>query len=149
MLRPAFQTGGQTQDVCLNLPCCRNDRRQRGLACRQRTGLVDNQGVDTCESFKRLGIADQYTGARASPGRGHDRHRCGEPKRAGAGDDQHRHGDDHRIGERRFRAEGCPDDKGGYRAEHHGGHKNAGHPVSDFLYRRTTALGGGNHIDNP
>ena len=79
-----------------------------GLAFGQRAGLVDDERVDLLEALQRLGVLDQHAGLRAAPDADHDRHRRGEPERAGAGDDQHRDGRDQGVGEARLRP---PDDQ--------------------------------------
>jgi hypothetical protein len=61
-----------------------------GPTLRQRARLVDHQGVDLLEPLQSFGVLDQNAGLSAPTDADHDRHRRGEPERAGTGDDRTR-----------------------------------------------------------
>ena len=64
-----------------------NDRDHRGLAQRERPGLVEDDGVDPARGLERLAAADEDPRLGALAGADHDRRRRGEAHGARAGDD--------------------------------------------------------------
>ena len=72
-----------------------------GLPFGQRSGLVEDEGIDPLEDLERLGVAHQHARAGPPPGAHHDRHRRGQAQGTRAGDDQH----GHRVDEPRAPAE--------------------------------------------
>ena len=59
MLARPFDTRRRLQQVRLLVSGRRVDRHYTGPALRQRTGLVDDQGIDSFKTRERLGILDQ------------------------------------------------------------------------------------------
>ncbi len=112
MLAASFEARGEPQQLALAERAGCHDADEARLALGQGSGLVDDQGVDLLHDFERLGILGQHSGARASPGADHDRHRRRQAERARAGDDQHRDGVEQRKTHRRRRADDRPHDEG-------------------------------------
>ena len=108
MFAAALDAGGEAQDLRLVKAAAGDDRDHLRLAFGQRAGLVDHQRVDLFHPLQRFGILDQHAGLRAAADADHDRHRRGEPERAGAGDDQHAHRRDQPVGKARLRPERRP-----------------------------------------
>ena len=109
MLARPLDAGGEAQHVRLveaRRPA--TTATTFGLPSVKRAGLVDHERVDLLHALERLGVLDQHAGLRAAADADHDRHRRGEPERAGAGDDQHADGGDQAIGEARLRPEHRP-----------------------------------------
>ena len=148
MFRATFEAGGKTQYLGFLVSGGGQHRDQLRLADGQRPGLVDDQGIDLRKAFERLGILYQHASLRATPGRGHDRHRRRQAERAGAGDDQHRDGCDQSIGKRRRRSPDRPGDEGQDGDTDHRRHELAGDRVGELLDRRARALRVGDHVDD-
>ena len=91
----------------------RDDLGHRGLAPRQRPGLVEDDRRHPVGVLERLAAADEDPGLGAPPGPDHDRGRRGEAHRAGAGDDDHGDEGGERQRHLRLRAEQIPEDEGG------------------------------------
>ena len=140
MLAGALDACGQPQHFVLVEARRGDDRRHRRLAFGQRAGLVDDQRVDLLHALQRLGILDQHADFGAAADADHDRHRRGEPERAGAGDDQHADGGDQAIGEARLRPEHRPGGEGDERNRDHSRHEPARDLVGEALDRRARAL---------
>jgi hypothetical protein len=146
MLAAALETGGEAEKLGTVDAVCGLQSDHRGAAFGQRAGLVDDQGVDRLQALQRFRVLDQDARAGAATDADHDRHRGGEPERAGAGDDQHRHRRDQGECEARLGAEQRPGGEGGDRGGDHQRHEPAGDAVGEALDRRARALGLGHHL---
>ena len=140
MLAGALDAGREAQDLGLGEALRRDDRRHRRLALGQRAGLVDDERVDLLHALQRLGVLDQHAGLGAAPDADHDRHRRGEPERAGTGDDQHGDRGDEAVGEPRLGPPDRPGGEGEQRDRDHRRHELAGDLVGQPLDRRAAAL---------
>ena len=89
--------------------------------------------------MQRFTLAKQHAEFGATPGADHDRGRRRQPHGTGAGNDQHRHGVDQGKGQRRFRAEYQPDQKGQQGCTHHRRHE----PHRDLVHHRLNRQFGG------
>ena len=78
----------------------------------QRSGFVEDDGIDFLQRFKRLGILDQDSCMSAASGADHDRHRRRQTQRAGASNDQHSYGVYDGVREARLWSEADPRDEG-------------------------------------
>ena len=143
--RPLDARGKPQQNILVEI-LHRHDGGDLGLAFGQRAGLVDDKRVDFLQALERLGVPDQNAGLRGAADADHDRHRRGEPERAGAGDDQHGHGGDQRVSQARLRPIDRPGRKRDQRNGDHRRHEPGGDPVGEPLDRRARALRGGDHL---
>ena len=148
MLAGALDAGGQPQDFGFLESGRRDDRDDLRLAFGQRTGLVDHQRVDLLHALQGFRVLDQNAGLRTASDADHDRHRGGEPKRAGTGDDQHAHGCDQAERHPRFRPEGGPGAEGDQRHDDHDRHEPAGDLIGQTLDRCARALRLRDHLDD-
>ena len=140
MLAAALDAGRELQHLRLVEAGQGHDRDHFRFSFGEGAGLVDDQGVDLFHALQRLGILDQHAGVRAAADADHDRHRRGQPQRAGAGDDQHAHRRDQPVGEARLRPERRPGGEGKKRHRDHRRHEPAGDLVGESLDRRAAAL---------
>jgi hypothetical protein len=146
MLARPLDAGGKAQDARLVEALGRRDRDHLRLALGQGAGLVDHERVDLLHALERLGVLDQHAGLGAAADADHDRHRGGEPERAGAGDDQHAHRGDQAMREARLGAEHRPGDE---RNDGDGDDQRdepAGHLIGQPLDRRARALRRRHHL---
>ena len=135
VLAALVEAGRQVQHLLLSetfgRECCMECRTSLG----QGSGLVHDQGVDLAQVLDRFGIAEQHAFPGGTAGRHHDRHRRGQPQRAGAGDDQDRDRVEHRERPRRLRSKQPPHDKGGNGNRQDRQHEPESHLVSHALHR--------------
>ena len=108
-------------------------------ADRQRTRLVESDGVDLRQTLKRRPILDHDAAAEEFAG-GHDLDDGnGEAERAGAGDDQHRDGNQHRLFP--VAADEAPTKEGRERQEVDDGRIERGRAVGDPPVAGAAAFG--------
>ena len=110
------------------------------LAFGQRSGFVDDEGVDFFQNLQRFGILDEHAGACAAADADHDRHGSGESQGAGAGDDEHGDGVHQRMREARLWTEQEPRDEGDDCDRDHGGDEPFGDAIGEALDGSAAAL---------
>ncbi len=65
----------------------RIDAGDFGVPARQRSGFIEDDGIDACKPLERVGILHEYAVPRCDADAGDDRGRRCEAERAGASDD--------------------------------------------------------------
>ena len=150
MLGITFGGGDDRQEI-IGLPTPLAERQhvgEGGLACGDRAGFVQHDGVDFTACFQRFGGTDQHPHASRAASRDRHRQRSRQSERARAGDQQHRHRGDQRVRDTRLGAEREPQRARPYGDEYHGRHENAGDTVRQSLHGGFRALCGGHHADD-
>ena len=107
------------------------------LPKRERASLVEPHVTNAPRTLERTGVLHQNAAKTRFTCASHDRHRCGESKRARAADDEHRGGGEHTGGPL---ARHTPADHGGKRDQQHHRHEHAGHAISHRLNGRAARL---------
>ena len=123
-----------------------DDLRHARFTLRQRSRFIDDESGDFFHQLDCAGVLDKNTGVRAAADADHDRHRRGEPKRAGTSDDEDRDGIHDRVGEAGFGSDPHPGDESHERCQQDRGHKVTGDFIGESLDRRAAALRFRNHL---
>ena len=118
----------------------RNHIGHLGLAHRQRSRLVEDDGVGLVEQLERRRALDEHPHFGTASGAHHDRRRGGEPHGAWARDDENGDSVGERVEHGGLGPEERPAREGdGGENEHHG-HEDRGHAVGQSLDGRARAL---------
>ena len=149
MLARFLQARSEAEQLVFREAACRLDRRDGGLAFRQRAGLVDDQGIDPLHPFEGFGVLDEHAGLSTATDADHDRHGRGETEGAGAGDDEDADRGYQPEGEARLRPEHRPGKEGDRGDDDDQRHEPARHQIGQALDRGAAPLCLGHHLDDP
>ena len=111
-----------------------------GPALRQRSGLVEHEGVDAAQRLDRFGIAKQNALLGTAAACDHDGNRSCQPQCARTGDDEHRDCIDERVRQARLGADEPPGTEGGHGDAYYRRHEPGRHLISELLQRRARPL---------
>ena len=138
MRRGRLQRPGDGEHLADVLARGRDDRDDRHLAGRHRSGLVENHRVDVAGRLQHLRALDQDSQLGAAAGADEQRRGRREPERAGAGDHQHRGRGEERGADFCADAQPEPERRGGQ--QQHGRDEHRRHAVGQALHGGLAAL---------